>query len=1073
MQKKLKFFFSFLLVISLLFSASSCRNKDKTTLHVTPNKEEFTDSDIKENLTMKQLLHDYHDHGGLVVHVGCGTGEKTAGLLLNKNFIVQGLNNNPKELEKSRQYSGEPDLDGRLSFKKLTVGYLPYKNNLVNVLFWQRPEKEANLTEIVRVLAPDGIAFIKNKKGWRKIIKQRPCEIDEWPHYRYDAGSSGASRDKRVGPPDYIQWETGPMFMRSHEIETGFSSLVSANGRIYYILDEGPIGITDARFPPKWSLLCRDAFNGILLWKHPLKEWGWQVWNKERENDPNVWLGKRTRPGDVDRLMVAQGDTLYTTLNFGAPISIIDGKSGKILKTLEETEGVSEFIFIKGYMIVRHNKPAHTITAIRVSDGKTVWQKKSDIIIDRSLCAAGNRVFYHTRWEMESVDLETGEELWHQETDIRPAAVIAGKNAVLVMQSSVTLALSAETGKKLWQGTGASSRGRYPDIFLAGDTVWSGRPLFEGRNILTGKIIKKMNLQNVLESGHHRRCYTDRATVNYMITGERGSEFLNLQGDSHMRHNWLRGPCITGMVPANGFFYVPPNQCFCYQEVKMDGFFALGSRYNNKQEVPDINTEDRLEKGTAYGKSTEMNDNTSDDWHTYRNNAERSGSTTTEVATDIEKLWSVNLGKNLTQPIVAGDRVYVVQKRAGTLNCLNINDGELLWSYTVTGPIDSPPGIYKGLVIFGSRDGYVYAIDASKGEMSWRFRAAPWDEQIISYDRLESVWPVHGSVMILNGLVYCSAGRSGFLDGGIYLFALDPVTGKIVHENKLEGPYPDISKPSYAFHQEGYKSDIMTTDGTYLYMGRTAMDSNLQEIETERINMTGNQRGDYLEYRKMPGMRLLATGTFMDNTFFNRTWWMYSYAWPGYHYTQQAPKSGQMLVFDNKNTYTAKHYTTRNRHSPMLFPGNGYLLFADNNNNEPLFYRGEGEPKPIEWEPVVPPETRWSIYQDAAVDKGPGFTRAKPAIWKSWIDVRISAMVLAGDKLYIAGTPDIVPEEDPLAALEGRMGGVLKVVSAGDGSILAEYPLSSEPSFDGLIAAKNRLLLTNKEGKIICMGKKK
>lgn len=220
----------------------------------------------------------------------------------------------------------------------------------------------------------------------------------------------------------------------------------------------------------------------------------------------------------------------------------------------------------------------------------------------------------------------------------------------------------------------------------------------------------------------------------------------------------------------------------------------------------------------------------------------------------------------------------------------------------------------------------------------------------------------------------------------------------------------------------------------------------------------------------MPGMRLVATGGFLNQTFWNRTWWMYSHVWPSFHYAQQAPKSGQMLVFDDRNTYTVKHYFTRNRHSPMLFPGSGYLLFADDNNNEPLFYRGEGEPRPIEWEPELPKETRWSIHQDASVDKGPGFTRSKPALWTAWVDVRIEAMLLAGDNLFIAGTPDLVPEDDPLAALEGRMGGIIKVVSANDGSTVAEYLLDSNPVFDGLSAAGGRLIITTKDGEIICMG---
>lgn len=110
------------------------------------------------------------------------------------------------------------------------------------------------------------------------------------------------------------------------------------------------------------------------------------------------------------------------------------------------------------------------------------------------------------------------------------------------------------------------------------------------------------------------------------------------------------------------------------------------------------------------------------------------------------------------------------------------------------------------------------------------------------------------------------------------------------------------------------------------------------------------------------------------------------------------------------------------------------------------------------------------MLADAAHDKGPGFSRARPALWTSWIDVRVEAMVLADDTLFVAGTPDVVPADAPLAALEGRMGGVVKAFRVQDGKKLATYPLESGPAFDGLIAAQGQLLMSTGDGAVICMG---
>jgi outer membrane protein assembly factor BamB/SAM-dependent methyltransferase len=1013
---------------------------------------------------------------GVVVHVGCGNGEGSVSLTKqNDTYVVQGLDAHGESLDSARHRARMLGLAGRLSFKHWEGGRLPYADSLVNVLFWQKPDEDADMEEILRVLAPDGTAYIQQGAEWRNVTKPWPDEIDEWSHFRYDAGNTGASKDTRVGPPNHIQWEAGPRFMRSHEIETGLSSMVSTKGRVYYILDEGPLGITDARFPAKWSLICRDAFNGVFLWKRPMPNWGWRAWNAQRVNTPGSWLATRHHSSaEVDRLMVAHGDTLYVTLGFGGPISSLDGATGEVLMTYEGTAGTLECIFVDGLLVTRHDHPTAAITATRADDGKMLWRREAEMIVGRSLCAAAGRVFFHTRRALIAIDLTTGDERWRYETDLRPSALIAHRDAVLAVQSSVTLALSTRTGEELWRGPGAGIRGRNPDLFVVGDHVYWGRGRFEVRHIRTGEITKKLDLQQVLKSGHHRRCFTDKASANYMITGERGSEFLDLHDHNHKRHNWFRGPCLTGIMPANGLFYVPPHQCFCYPAVRMDGFFALASEVAAPPSGADDGPASRLEKGPAYGRLFPAARASADEWPTYRHDAKRSGATVSEAPTELSRRWSKTLGGSLAQAIVADGKVFLASKGAGTVHCLDLDDGALIWSRTVSGPIDSPPSYHEGFVIFGSRDGHVYSLRASDGALAWRFLAAPEERQVVSYDRLESAWPAHGSVLILDGLAYCSAGRSGFIDDGIYLYALDPITGEIVHQTRLEGPYPDIRQPSYAFHHDGYRSDLFTTDGQYLYMGRTALDRNLKVVETERIQLIGNQRGDELEYRKMPGMRLVATGGFLNETFWNRTWWMYSYVWPGYHFAVQAPKSGQLLAFDDQHTYTIKHYTTRNLHSPMQFPGNGYLLFADDNDNEPLFYRGQGEPEPVEWEIDYPPSQRpeVNLFGDAAHDKGPGFSRARPARWTSWIDVRVEAMVLAGDTLFVAGTPDAVPQDDPLAALEGRRGGVLLAVSTKDGKELARYTLNSPPVFDGLSTAKGRLLISTREGDVICMGQK-
>lgn len=53
------------------------------------------------------------------------------------------------------------------------------------------------IEQVVRVLVPESVAYIKQGDGWTKTLKIRPGEIDEWTHYLHDAGGNAGCFDKQ------------------------------------------------------------------------------------------------------------------------------------------------------------------------------------------------------------------------------------------------------------------------------------------------------------------------------------------------------------------------------------------------------------------------------------------------------------------------------------------------------------------------------------------------------------------------------------------------------------------------------------------------------------------------------------------------------------------------------------------------------------------------------------------------------------------------------------------------------------------------------------------------------------
>ncbi|MHC4248389.1 MAG: class I SAM-dependent methyltransferase [Planctomycetota bacterium] len=1020
--------------------------------------------------------------GGLVVHLGCGDGRSTASLRVDDRYVVQGLDADEARVGEARRRILDLGLYGKVTARKFDGRQLPYVDNLINLIVSEGPTK-VPASEIIRCLAPLGVAVIAG----RKTVKPWPEDIDEWTHYLHGADNNAVAADRVAGLPRSLQWVSYPRWGRSHEELASMSSTVTTKGRVFFIVDEAPLA--SIRFLGNWKLVARDAFNGTLLWKRDIPQW----------NDHLRHF--RSGPVHLQTRLVASGERVYTTLGLAAPVVALDAATGETLTTFKGSEHTEEILLEGGKVFVvvgtsevkrkggglhGRNEPKPTgfrcVAAYDAESGRRLWKHVApdkQFVLPLTLTAKGGSVFYQSTFGVVRLDARSGSVAW-QTKRLTPAkrmgftapTVVATDDVLLVAdrdasekdaargglewgvhgwneggfarRGKCTLrAYSVKTGEEMWS-VGATEQYNAPvDVFVTGDTVWVGSD-FKGYSLRTGKLERPLRWKGARVAMPHHRCYRNKATEKFIFTGRSGVEVVDYEKGWIGNNSWIRGTCQYGIMPANGLVYAPPDACGCFLKVKVQGYFAAAPRRGKDGRMP-FSDRPQLEKGPAYSAAGGT-DADAEAWPMYRHDAARSGAASTGLPGALRRKWSTKLGGRLTQATVSGGMAYVAATDAHTLHALGVKDGKEVWRYTTGGRIDSAPAVYRGRVVFGSADGCIYCLRASDGELVWRFRAAPNERQAAAYDQLESVWPVHGAVLIQNGSVYAAAGRNSYLDGGILLYRLDPMTGKELARSVVHHIDPDTEKQTGAeaggFDMVGVGADVLTGDGETVYMKHFRFDADCKQMRELRPH-------------------LFAITGLLGEEWFVRSYWVNGTAtkagWGGWAWAASQAPAGRIMSIADDRIYG--YGRVRVQSGAVGHRADAYHLFCR-------------ERKAAAPPPPAP--------KGKKKRRGGGSQLSAP-VWSDGKSIIARAMVLAGDRLVVAGPPDLgkknpkvlewTNETEVLAGFRGEKGVFLRVVSAADGKKLSEQRLSVMPVLDGMSAAEGRLFISLRDGTVECWGR--
>jgi outer membrane protein assembly factor BamB len=667
---------------------------------------------------------------------------------------------------------------------------LPFAERTVNLLIVDLDaagERGPTAAEFARVLAPGGAARLKHRGAWNTTRAAWPAGLDDWTHFAYGPQGNAVSHDRLAGPTTSLRWIAG---VRGPDLRIArgmlFSPLVE---RIAW--HQSQTG----------ELRGRDAFNGLLRWSCPT--------GLSHADRPNQWAanGKLVfhfphhQPCHAVATDARTGQTVRTFdqgVRWPEADELGHGRAPRVAVQL-----VCGATLVQGY--------GRVVTALRIADGRPLWRHEcpADIAF-LSADADARQVFVH-----EVSDPARGRARWGKHTTVAVACIEGGKtawrNTELAGQEISDLVycdgavyafdpvtnlgddgdadvwkLSARDGRILWQA--APLKGNY-NISLNSLLVRDGQALswgpfnnLRGYDAATGR-----NALDLPLNQYNQRCTRLSATDDWLIFGL--SSWVDRQG------NWTqtavgRSDCALPAYPAHGQVCFGSNvTCTCINPLR--GIVALGPAAPLEL-LPDAERLERPAAGAAVGAAPLPP----------ALPLAPPGPIAREWRPDPLTFYFLDAA---TPPLRHGDLTLTANADQHLLTAAR---GEkAAWNFVAGGRVYAPPLLLDGRCYVAAADGYVYCLDAATGRLLWRFCAAATARKVVAYGQLESAWPVY-NVVAHDGAVCVAAGRHAELDGGIFLWGLDPASGGIRWKATLFTPprvVPAGQKPQKmepAFHRD-------------------------------------------------------------------------------------------------------------------------------------------------------------------------------------------------------------------------------------------------------------------------------
>lgn len=747
---------------------------------------------------------------GLVVHVGpvdVATIKATLGDRPSVMLVVVDSKTAEESLRSDLRKAG---LSGQVCVAQFADKRIPLNDNTASLVIAGPGNVEQ--AELLRITRPLGTV----QAGGKKIEKPRPETFGNWGQYHFDATMSDVGNDRAAGPAYGIQWLSGPQDSSAQGVRVVNDVFIQPEGR------------------PQ-MLVARDASSGIPLWQRnditSVSRYAFLL------DDQRVYLYPQSnnsrRPAEA--MIALDKRTGATTITFseGITFKLPEEVPESNFRRLDELgkplrDRAADFqARLAGNSLLQ--VAAGDLVMLDADTGKRRWATTAAaghvfmfpvMTADRVFVLEGPKgnSFSYTHWpavEMRAVhciDAATGKKVWsldwpkdRESTTAYNLTTSNGKLAAVTRVGSnkgkvAVLIVDAKTGKEDFFGSNEVFKGEIGGGHSSARAIAIGDRLWFTTIVSVGG---SMSLTNPNDPAQFDRsfarvsrpvgCTAYRATPNWLF----GSlTTYSLDGKQLVHTDAARTSCDVGAFPANGLSYITSNHCFC--QPYLPGSIAFHSRpFTGVEQIT------RLERGTTAAAPAQAEQ--ANEWPMFLRDNMRTAWSPEKLQPQLKQLWSIKPGADtapanpllakswadhwyahgpLSQTSVAEGVAVAALTHRQQVMAFDPATGAEKWRADVDGRVDSAPTIHKGLVLFGTHNGWLYALNRDSGQLVWRFHAAPRRERIVVDGQLESPWPLFGTVNVDDKGIYAMAGRHTDSDGGLFWYQLS-LSGEVIKQGRV------------------------------------------------------------------------------------------------------------------------------------------------------------------------------------------------------------------------------------------------------------------------------------------------